>query len=56
MPSLVRLLAVALLVGTALVALGLAVNALNIAFMAGAGWRMAALFRGATARCRSCST
>jgi hypothetical protein len=30
----------------ALVALGVGINALNIAFMAGAGWHMAALFQG----------
>jgi hypothetical protein len=33
-----------LLAALALVALGLAVNALNIAFMAGSGWHMAAMF------------
>ena len=32
------------LAALALVALGLAINALNIAYMAGAGWQMAALF------------
>src|SRR5918911_5289185 len=33
------------LTALALVALGIGINALNIAFMAGAGWRMAALFQ-----------
>lgn len=33
-----------LLAALALIALGLAVNALNIAFMAGSGWHMAAMF------------
>jgi hypothetical protein len=34
-----------LLAALALLALGLALNALNIAFMAGSGWHMAAMFR-----------
>ncbi len=34
-----------LLVALVLVTLGLALNALNIAFMAGSGWHMAAMFR-----------
>jgi hypothetical protein len=38
-----------LLTSLALVALGLGVNALNIAFMAGSGWHMAELFRGGDA-------
>lgn len=36
----------ALLAALALIALGLGINALNIAFMAGAGWHMAALYQG----------
>ena len=36
----------ATLAALALVALGLCINALNIAYMAGAGWQMAALFQG----------
>ena len=34
-----------LLAALAMIAVGMAVNALNIAFMAGAGWHMAAMFR-----------
>jgi hypothetical protein len=35
----------ALLASLALIALGLAINALNIAYMAGSGWHMATMFR-----------
>ena len=39
----------AVLAALALVALGLGINALNIAYMAGSGWHMAMLFQGGAA-------
>jgi hypothetical protein len=43
-------LAAPLVSALALVSLGVALNALNIAFMAGAGWHMAALFQSGSAQ------
>jgi hypothetical protein len=40
------IIAAPVLAALALVALGIGINALNIAFMAGAGWHMATLFQG----------
>ena len=39
-------LAATLVAALAMIGVGMAVSALNIAFMAGAGWHMAAMFRG----------